>query len=189
MSCCVLLPNRERAGSIEDMEITQLTEKSFRLKTKIASVVLDTTVTVAAKGTPFVITEPGEYEVEGISIFGFGSQSGSAFYLIHAEGMRVVYVTSSAASLPEGQIDDLGRVDVMVVPVAGAAQENTLDVKTVIKMIETVEPTYIVPYDAGLDVASFIAAYEHGSKEADSLTISAASLPSDTTEVVVLSVK
>jgi L-ascorbate metabolism protein UlaG (beta-lactamase superfamily) len=171
------------------MEITQLSGTGFRLKTKVATVVLDTTVTVSAKGAPFVISEPGEYEVEGISIFGYGSKLGSAMYLIHAEGMRVVYVTPTAVATPEGKNEELGRVDVMVVPVAGAAQEGALDVKAIIKMIETVEPTYIVPYDAGLDVSSFVTAYEHGSKEADSLSVSAASLPTDTTEVVILKVK
>jgi len=169
------------------MEITQIKTSQFRVKTKVASVILADMVKIERKnGSSFEIVEPGEYEIEGVSVFGFGGRDQKTIYMIQAEGLRVLYLTRVEKELSEAQIEELGRVDVMLVP---SGVEPILPVKGVVKMVEALEPTFVIPYEAGSSVSTFVAAYERGSREASSLPLNLATLPSDLTEVVVLSVK
>lgn len=98
------------------MEITYLGHSSFKIKTKTAVVVTDPfpsemlgfkfpkteadIVTIShqhedhnclklIEGDPFIISEPGEYEVKGVSVFGYpsfhdsasGAERGENYYL------------------------------------------------------------------------------------------------------------
>ncbi len=164
------------------MEITQTKTAVFRLKTKVASVILDGKVTIESKKDPFVINEPGEYEVEGVSVFGFGVGEQKVIYLIQAEGLRVLYMANIDKELTEAQIEELGTVDTIILPV------GTIEAKVMVKMVEAIEPTYVVPFEAGLAVSNFVTSYERGSREAKSLPLSLATMPQDLTEVVVLSI-
>lgn len=160
------------------MEIIQIKPAVYRIKTKAANVILDKSVVINAKSEPFTISEPGEYEVEGVSVFGFGVGEGKAIYLIVTEGLRALYLGALETELTETQVEELGQVDILIAGVA--------NVKLLVSMIEKIEPTYILPYEAGVEVSSFVTAYEHGSREAANLSVSVATLPMDLTEVVTL---
>ncbi|MEI6690890.1 MAG: MBL fold metallo-hydrolase [bacterium] len=159
------------------MEILRLSPSTFRLKTKTIVVSLDNNVSINAKAKSFEIIEPGEYEVEGVSVFGFGIALDKVAYLIQTEGLRIVYLNKVQQELTESQIEEFGRVDVLMVSAGSSA----------VKMVEALEPTYVLPFELDVPVTSFVAAYERGSREASSLSVSIATLPQDLTEVVVLS--
>lgn len=165
------------------MDITYIEKDGLKLKTKRGSVVIghDGVATVTGKDAkaPFVISQPGEYEVEGISVFGYG-QEGKTLLVVHVEELRVLYVPGLPNPISEKLLEDLDSIDVV------AAVTSELDPKIFVQTVGSVEPSYVLPLgEARRD--EFVKLFEHGSREATSLTLARATLPQETTEVVVLS--
>jgi hypothetical protein len=161
------------------MDISYLGETSFKIKAKTGAVVAkakDLTISHKSGGDDFVINNPGEYEVEGISVFGYKSEE-TNIYVIQFEDIRVLYLGNLSKPMAEKTITDLENIDVVITPV------DTLPVKEIIEMVSKLEPYYVLPY--GETTAKFVAAYEHGSRSVKSLSLSKVSLPEDLTEVIV----
>lgn len=156
----------------------------------------------ARRKAPFVIDEPGEYEVEGISVFGYrtyhdkkeGAERGSnTVYVIQAEDIRILHLGDLGHQLEKKTLDEIERVDVLMVPVGGV---YTLDAKEAAEVVAVLEPTYVLPMHYRTDkhdqatfgmmatVEEFVKAYEHGSRSVKSLAISRLSMPEDLTEVI-----
>jgi L-ascorbate metabolism protein UlaG (beta-lactamase superfamily) len=104
-----------------------------------------------------VIDGPGEYEVKGAMITGVPArlhinESGhrGASYSIVVEGVNVVVTGNIAGKLEEDQVEKLGQVDVLVVPVGGNGL--TLDAEGAAAVVTQFEPSYVVPvhYDDGV---------------------------------------
>ena len=160
------------------MDISYLGESKFKIKGKNGSVVADTTaLTVSHKtgGEDFVITEPGEYEVEGISVFG-SKINESKIYVVQCDDVRVVYLGSLNKTLSEKEITDLENIDVVIVGV------DTLPMKDTIEIVSKLEPYYILPY--GEMTGKFISSYEHSSRAVKSLNLSKLGMSEDLTEVI-----
>ncbi len=100
---------------------------------------------------PFVIDAPGEYEVAGVSVFGFstfhdnsgGSERGrNIIYTIHLDDLVVCHLGDLGHTLDEKTIEKLGVVDVLLCPVGG---KFTIDPKTAVEVIQAIEPSYVIP--------------------------------------------
>jgi L-ascorbate metabolism protein UlaG (beta-lactamase superfamily) len=100
---------------------------------------------------------PGEYEVKGATIIGVPArlhidETGHrcCVYSITIDGVNVVVVGNIAGKLDADQIENLGQVDVMVVPVGGHGL--TLDAEGAAAVVTQLEPSYVVPvhYDDGV---------------------------------------
>ncbi len=160
------------------MEISYLGKTSYKIKAKLASVVAEAaklTITHKSGGEDFVIKESGEYEVEGISVFGYRAEE-TKVYVVQFEDIRVLYLGNIAKPLSEKNITDLENIDVVIVSADSMAS------KDLVELIAKLEPYYVLPY--GLQVEKFIAAYEHGSRSVKSLNLSKLSLSEDLTEVI-----
>lgn len=160
------------------MDISYLKNSSFKIKAKQGAVVTDTTsLTISHKagGEDFVITNPGEYEVEGISVFGYKAEE-SNIYVVQFEDVRVLYLGDISKPLSEKNITELENIDVVITPV------DTLPIKEIVEMVAKLEPYYVLPY--GEMISKFVATYEHGSRSVKSLNLSKVSLPEDLTEVI-----
>lgn len=105
----------------------------------------------AVKGTPFVIDSPGEYSIEGIQIEGIesyhdkvkGAEKGrNTIYTIDSEGIRVCHLGDLGHLLEENQVEEIGEVDVLMIPVGG---KFTLDSKEAEEVITQIEPKIIIP--------------------------------------------
>lgn len=152
---------------------------------------------------PFVISEPGEYEVEGISVFGYptfhdaseGSERGkNTIFVIQAEDLRILHLGDLGHMLSEKTLSELENIDVVMVPVGG---KYTIDAKTAVEVVAKLEPYYVLPMHYKTDkhdpkvfgeldgVDKFVTAYEHGSRAVKSLNVSRLGLPEDLTEVIV----
>lgn len=103
-----------------------------------------------------VIDGPGEYEIKGSMITGVPAQlhideSGhrSTVYSVLVDGVNVVIAGNIAGKLDDAQLESLGNVDVLVVPVGGKGL--TLDAEGASKVVGQLEPSYVVPvhYDDG----------------------------------------
>ena len=162
------------------MDISYLGKANFKIKTKLGVVTTDAdSVAVAHKGesgTGFVIREPGEYEIEGISVFGY-SAGESVVYVIQAEDLRVLHLGSLGKAPSEQVTADLENIDVVLVPT------ETLGAKEAVELMGKLEPYYVLPYGEGS--AKFVSSFDHGSRSVKSLSLSKLSLPEDLTEVIV----
>jgi hypothetical protein len=161
------------------MDISYLGKENFKVKAKTGTVVLtpeSLSITHKNGGDDFVISNPGEYEVEGISVFGFNSQ-GANIYVVQFEDIRVAYLGNLSKPLTEKAITDLENIDVVVVSV------DMMATKEIVEIVSKLEPYFVLPY--GENISKFVAAYEHGSRSVKSLNLSRLSLPEDLTEVIV----
>ena len=106
----------------------------------------------AIKGTPFLIEGPGEYEVKEIAIQGIPSfhdeeegkkRGANTIYLIEMEEMKVCHLGDfGQKELTEDQLEQIGDIDVLMVPVGG---EFTLDAKGAAHVISQIEPKIVIP--------------------------------------------
>ncbi len=161
------------------MDISYQGKENFKIKAKngtVSATAESLIISHKSGGEDFVITEPGEYEVEGISVFGYKSDD-SNVYVVQFEDMRVAYLGNLSEPLTEKTITDLENIDVVITPV------DTMAVKEIVEMVSKLEPYYVLPF--GESIPKFIAAYEHGSRSVKSLNLSKLSLPDDLTEVIV----
>jgi len=104
-----------------------------------------------APGAKIAIDQPGEYEVSGISIYGIAArahmdeegQRNTTMYKIVADDLRILITGHVYPELSDKQLETIGMVDVMFVPVGGNGY--TLDSIGALKLIKKVEPKLIIP--------------------------------------------
>jgi L-ascorbate metabolism protein UlaG (beta-lactamase superfamily) len=154
------------------MEIQFLGANCVRLSTKKASIVIDDNLSelglkpvlksgdialfTGLHGEPktepkIVIDQPGEYEVSDTSIQGVaarahideeGQQNATIFKVI-GEDIRVAIVGHVYPELSDVQLESLGTIDLLIIPVGNAGY--TLDSIGALKLIKKIEPKLIIP--------------------------------------------
>ncbi|HSW37327.1 MAG TPA: MBL fold metallo-hydrolase [Candidatus Saccharimonadales bacterium] len=98
-----------------------------------------------------VIDQPGEYEIADISIIGIAArahideegQHTATIYKVIAGDLNVLFTGHVHPDLSEDELEAIGLVDVMFVPVGGSGY--TLDPVGALKVIKEVEPKLIIP--------------------------------------------
>lgn len=219
------------------MEITYLGHSSFKIKGKEATVVTDPfdhikatdvglkfpkveadIVTVShnhndhngvslVQGNPFIADRPGEYEIKGISIFGYPSShettAGVNFkveniiYLIEADGLRICHLGDLGKKVDEAKLEEIDGVDILLIPVGGF---YTIGPKEASELITAIEPSIVIPmhfkikemgpsFDKILPVKDFLA--EMGASQAipaPKLIISKDKLPEER-QIILLETK
>lgn len=106
----------------------------------------------------FLISGPGEYEVSEVSISGIPSRShmdeenkhSNTIYKVVIEDTKVGFIGHAHPDLSESQLEAIGTVDILVIPVGGNGY--TLDGIGAQKIIKEIEPKVVIPthYDDGL---------------------------------------
>ncbi len=97
---------------------------------------------------PFMISDPGEYEVKGIFTYAIplvdvGSQSPHVLmYRFEIEGMSIGFLGGLHRTLSEEETGRLENIDILLLPVGGA---SGFSVKQAIETINEVEPRVVVP--------------------------------------------
>ena len=99
-----------------------------------------------------VISNPGEYERKGVSVRGItsfhdaaeGAERGlNTIYMIRAEDMNICHLGDlGQAELTDKQIESIGDVDVLLIPVGGT---YTIDAKQAAHVVTQIEPKIIIP--------------------------------------------
>lgn len=103
---------------------------------------------------PFAITGPGEYEVKGVFIKGFGSESNydgekriNTIYSVALEGMNICFLGAlSQEELPKDADEGVDGIDILFVPIGG---EGVLDASKAYKLAVALEPKIIIPMHFG----------------------------------------
>jgi L-ascorbate metabolism protein UlaG (beta-lactamase superfamily) len=103
----------------------------------------------AVKGEPYVLAGPGEYEIGGGFIMGLAlhnisetSVEQNVAYLFEYDNLRVLHL-GDLDHLPEQSIiEDLGEVNILLIPVGGG---TGLKANQAAEVVGLIEPNYIVP--------------------------------------------
>lgn len=98
-----------------------------------------------AKGAPFSIEGPGEYEIREVFIQGIEAQKSknenSTIYTIEAENMRICYLGNFGQNeLSPEQLERIDAIDILIIPVG-----ETLSSKEIKKIISQIEPRIVIP--------------------------------------------
>ena len=152
------------------------------------------------RGGPRLIIGPGEYEIGGVLVIGIatfhdkegGKKMGkNTAYLIEMDEVSVCHLGDLGHVLSVEQVEELGNIDVLLLPVGGV---STINASMAAEVVRQLEPKIVIPMhyktpalNRELEpVERFLK--EIGVKEVNSqpkLSVSRSSLP-DSTQVVVL---
>ena len=109
--------------------------------------------TSKGEAQPFVISGPGEYEVRGVFIKGFLSESDysgqklNTIYLISFEGMNLCFLGAlSNPAIPPQVLEELEDIDILFAPIGGG---GVLDARAAYKLAVSLEPSIIIPMNYG----------------------------------------
>ena len=142
---------------------------------------------------PFVISGPGEYEVKGVAVRGFGvpttygkAATINTIYSVALENMNLCFLGAlGAGDIPAAAKQELDQIDILFVPVGGG---DVLEHAPAYKLAVSLGPKVIVPmhYDAA-SLKSFLKeAGAEGTKATEKLTVKRKDLEGKEAEVVVL---
>lgn len=102
-------------------------------------------------GTPFIISGPGEYEVKGVTVIGVstyhdasqgGERGKNVVYKITMDGINVCHLGDLGHKLSDSQVNDIGDVDILLVPVGGF---YTISAEVAAEVVAQIEPSIVVP--------------------------------------------
>lgn len=158
----------------------------------------------ALRGEPFLISEPGEYEIKGIEIVGIsafhdnneGKERGEVtIFRLDIEDMALVHLADFGQSeLTAEQLEELGNVDILMIPIGGTF---TINGEQAVKIINQIEPKIVIPMHYKLPglkiklegVDKFLESMGLKQKELrEKLVIKASDLPKEETEVIVMKI-
>jgi len=159
------------------MEITWYGHSCFRLKGRGAAVVTDPycpelgrelpklsasiltishghsnhCYTKGFRGSPYIINGPGEYEVDGVFVFGVatyhdtknGHERGkNTAYMIQLEDLTICHLGDLGHAPAQEQIEQFDGIDVLLVPVGGKTALNGAQAAEVVALLE---PAIAIP--------------------------------------------
>jgi len=102
----------------------------------------------ALKGEPRILNIPGEYSVKGVNILGLQTTHGgeedilNTVFLLETEDIKICHLGDLGKELTEKQLEQLGGVDVLMIPVGG---NFTIDAKKAVEIIKKIEPKIVIP--------------------------------------------
>jgi L-ascorbate metabolism protein UlaG (beta-lactamase superfamily) len=206
---CFRLTERNYATVVTDpYDNKSIGYDSLRLKSDIVTVSHDApghNYTDAVKGVSHVIDGPGEFEIGGVFITGVQSDSASSgkkksknsepavrntIYVFDYDGITVAHLGDLNVTPTQSEIESLGTVNVVLIPVGGGGGLNAAKAAEVISLIE---PNLVIPMHYSTPAATvsldslnkFIKEMGLSKPEPQpSLKVSRSSLPSETHVVV-----
>lgn len=159
----------------------------FEIKTKKANIIIDPfakefgkqpsikdkivlytsrTATELDDSARFVINNPGEYEIDLVSVAGiptkaFGddsSETGATIYRLVIGDTRLGVIGNIEPKLSDEQLEALGLIDYLIIPVGGNGM--TLDSTAAASLVRDIEPKIIIPSHFGVDGITYTVAQD-----------------------------
>ncbi len=102
-------------------------------------------------GEPRSVTGPGEYEIGGVLIIGIaafhdeerGKERGkNTIYLMEIDGMSVCHLGDLGHELTADHVEEIGDVDVLLLPVGGV---STINAEMATEVIRQLDPQVVIP--------------------------------------------
>lgn len=96
---------------------------------------------------PFIINGPGEYEIDGIFVYGYPSEGAdgqiNTIFTTEIDNIRLCHMGALANPVLDPKtIEEIGGVDVLFMPVVGGA---VLAPKDAAKLATSLEPKLVIP--------------------------------------------
>lgn len=145
---CVVI-NTKNARLVIDDNLLELGGKSV---IKSGDIVLYTGAHGDAKNQPkIIIDQPGEYEVSGVTVYGIAARlhideeesiNGTLYKIIY-DDIKVLITGHIYPELSDRQLESIGTVDILVIPVGGSGY--TLDGVGALAIIKEIEPRVVIP--------------------------------------------
>lgn len=143
---CIRLRGKNVNVVIDDYE-----EDKGKIITKPSDIAIFTKANDNKLNSAFFVDQPGEYEVNNISIQGIAARAHTdsenektaTLYRFIINDFRIVVIGHIYPDLSEQQLESVGMVDVLFVPVGGSG--FTLDSVGALKVIRKIGPSIVVP--------------------------------------------
>lgn len=193
--------NQGEVVIVTDPFVDQPGLKMSRFQADIATVSYDNELhnnVEALRGEPYVIVHPGEYETKDVFIYGVPAVSDKAktkltLFKIFSEEISIAHLSDLTSTLSNEQIDSLGNVDILLVPINPG---NSLDTKKAAEVITQIDPRLVIPMNFAAEgqkstlgsVDDFLKNCGLKSEKLDKLKIAKKDLMTEDTRVIVLTV-
>lgn len=151
--------------------------------------------TQSLTGDPFIIDTPGEFDVKDFAINAipiWNDKHLITAHLIQTEGMTILNLGNvTELRLNEDEVEDLGDVDILLVPVGG---NSVMDYEKAAKAVNMIEPKIVIPMDYKTDGLKtdletnekFLKQLGNKFETMDKLTLKKKDLPEEGMKVIVL---
>ncbi len=196
---CFRITERGRITAITDPFSDSIGIPSPKLKGDIVTISHDEpghNYVEAVKTEPHVLRGPGEYEIGGVFVTGVAMHNveqmrQNVAYLFDYDGLKVLHLGDLSHVPKQSEIEELGDVNVLLLPVGGG---NSLKAAEAAEVISLIEPYFVVPMHyaiPGLRIEldpldKFLKAMGVSKvQESDTLKVSAADTPEQPQVVVV----
>jgi L-ascorbate metabolism protein UlaG (beta-lactamase superfamily) len=102
-------------------------------------------------GEPRQVMGPGEYEISGVLILGIATfhdavkgqaRGKNTVYLLEMDGLAVCHLGDLGHVLNDDQVEEIGNVDVLMLPVGGV---STINAAMAAEVIRQLEPKAVIP--------------------------------------------
>ena len=160
------------------MDINWLGHACVRLRTRQAAVVMDPAsrdagfdmgrpaadiVTISrhhphhghatgVRGQPIIIDGPGEYEIEGVQLFGLPSplpregddaqSERNTAFVVEAEGLQVAHLGSGCTPPREDEAGLFSSIDILIISISG---DEAVAPERAARTVRDLEPTIVIP--------------------------------------------
>jgi len=143
---CIRLRSKNISVIIDDYE-----KDKGKLITKPGDIAVYTREAEEKSKASFIVSQPGEYEVNDVSIQGIAARShmdeendkSTTIYRFIINDFRVAVTGHIHPDISERQLESIGMIDILFIPVGGNGY--TLDGIGALKVIKKIEPSIIVP--------------------------------------------
>ncbi len=92
---------------------------------------------------PFIISTLGEFDIKTILLTSFPGNDDNLIFKITAEGMNLVHLGRMDKKIPAEQLDALGKIDVLFIPVGGNGRY--LSPSDAAETVTALEPRIVIP--------------------------------------------
>lgn len=167
-------------------DVLILAEKANKLYNAVSGV----------SGEPFLINDPGEYDIKGVTVTGIPLEQDPGryvtVYLIESEDIAILNLTHIREwNIKENDLEDLGEIDVLILPVGS---NSVLTPKIASQIVHDIQPKIVIPshYETpGLKLPNekvdvFLKQYGAKSDPIEKLTIKKKDLVEEKTQMVLL---
>lgn len=150
---CIRVSSKKVTVVVDD-NLETLGQKSVTKPDHI-SIVTNPELIKSSQETQFRVDQPGEYEVSDVSIKGIaarahtdeeGKKNATVVRLV-LEDIRIGIVGHIYPELSEEQLEELGMIDVLMIPVGGNGY--TVDSIGALKLIKKISPRIVMPTHFG----------------------------------------
>lgn len=102
-------------------------------------------------GEPFLITNPGEYDIKGVTVTGIPLKQDEGRYvtafLMESEDLKILNLTHIREfNMKQEDLEGLGEIDILIIPVGS---NSVLTARDATKVVHEIEPKLVIPSHYG----------------------------------------